>query len=415
MTNAPDALQSPAMLANFRMVRARTLGLTAPLSAEDCCAQSMPEASPVKWHLAHTTWFFETFVLAQFEPGFVVHHPAFRILFNSYYNGVGDRHARAQRGMLTRPSQAEVLDYRADIDVRIAALLARQGRNASEQASLAALVMLGLQHEQQHQELIMTDVMHLLSTNPLHPAYNAPARFERALPVALPLRWHTFEAGVVSIGHAGDSFCFDNETPCHRQFVERFVLASRLVTNGEFRAFVDAGCYRNAALWLADGWDWVCANNVQQPLYWQHDVAQGWQEFTLRGLHALDAQAPVAHVCLYEADAYARWAGARLPSETEWECAVADAAHGALVQVDDSCWQWTSSSYAPYPGYAPVSGTLGEYNGKFMVNQYVLRGGSKVTAEGHSRRSYRNFFPASARWQFSGIRLARTLVDPVGD
>ena len=415
--NAPHdhrRLDNPAALrTQFNAVRARTMALIAPLSAEDCSAQSMPDASPAKWHAAHTTWFFETFILEQFEENFRSHHPAFRVLFNSYYNGVGDKHVRAQRGLLTRPSHAEVLAYRADVDARVLTLLARHADNAMDDAALACaeLIALGLQHEQQHQELIITDIKHLLSMNPLKPAYGTLPPSGRVPIQPGTLQWLPFEAGVVMIGHDGDGFSFDNETPRHRQFVEGFELASRLVTNGEYRAFIEDGGYVDPALWLSEGWDWVGAHCLSQPLYWHHDSEHGWQEFTLQGMQRVDPDAALTHVSLFEADAYARWAGARLPTETEWESAAAaqDSPQSAVLsQLDDTCWQWTSSSYASYPGYAPQAGALGEYNGKFMVNQYVLRGGSGATPTGHSRITYRNFFPATARWQFSGIRLARS-------
>ncbi|WLI90579.1 ergothioneine biosynthesis protein EgtB [Massilia sp. R2A-15] len=382
----------------FESVRKRSEALAAPLSDEDCGAQSMPDASPVKWHLAHTTWFFETFILEQMEERFQPFHPTFRFLFNSYYNGIGDRHPRAKRGLLTRPSMAEVRAYRADVDERIGRLLAAQADNPQ----LAALIELGLQHEQQHQELILTDVQHLLAQNALNPAYTlaAPAPAE-----ATPLRFLDFAGGVAQIGHAGDGFCFDNELPRHRQFVEPFALADRLVTNGEYLAFIDAGGYRDAALWLSEGWDQVNALALAQPMYWQRDEAGRWCEFTLHGLRPLDLARPVTSVSLFEADAYANWRGARLPTEFEWE--LAEGQGEALRQMFGHCWQWTSSSYAPYPGYATAPGALGEYNGKFMLNQYVLRGSSSATPAGHSRATYRNFFPAGARWQFTGIRLAK--------
>ncbi len=398
-------LQPPSALQDvFRQVRAQSVALAAPLSPEDCCVQSMPDASPIKWHLAHTSWFFETFILERFEPGFRPCHPAFRVLFNSYYNGVGDKYPRPQRGLLTRPSLAEVLDYRHEVDRRIGLLLAGR-QQAGRGAELASLLQLGLQHEQQHQELMQTDLKHLLSRNPLAPA--AYGALPTLVPAPAPaLQWLNFGAQLVEIGHAGDGFCFDNETPRHRQFVEPFALASRLVTNRELLAFIEAGGYDDPALWLAEGWDWRCANDLTQPLYWRRDEqAAGWQEFTLQGLQPLDLEQPALHLSLFEADAYARWAEARLPTEFEWEMA---AVTPGLAQLFGVAWQWTSSSYAPYPGYAPAAGAIGEYNGKFMVNQYVLRGSSRATPAGHARRSYRNFFPAGARWQFSGIRLARS-------
>ena len=398
----------------FDHVRRRSLVLVEPLSDEDCTAQSMPDASPVKWHLAHTTWFFETFILERFETGFRPFHPAFRVLFNSYYNGIGDKHPRAQRGLVTRPGMAVVHAYRLDVDARMLRLL----ESRADDAALAELLALGLEHEQQHQELILTDVKHLLAQNPLYPAYAGTAL--AASPPAPALLWRGVEGGLADIGHAGGGFSFDNELPRHRQYVAPFELASRLVTNGEYLAFIEAGGYRDASLWLSEGWDQVCAGKLEHPIYWLHEKGGLWREFTLYGEHALDPSLPATHLSLYEADAYARWAGARLPTEAEWELAAAGIAPSAgglhpapaahadgLLQMYGHCWQWTSSSYAPYPGYAPQPGALGEYNGKFMINQYVLRGSSCATPEGHARSSYRNFFPAGARWQFSGIRLAR--------
>lgn len=414
-SNVADAtVAGVALQQRFDAVRRRSVNLAEPLSEEDCCVQSMPDASPVKWHLAHTTWFFETFILERYEPGYTPHHPAFRMLYNSYYNGVGEKHARAQRGLITRPSFDEVLSYRHAIDTCVGALL-RQGND-----EVAALVDLGLHHEQQHQELLVTDVKHLLSMNPLYPAY-APGPLPHA-PAAAPLDWQAYDAGVVEIGHGGDGYAFDNELPRHRQFVEPYALASRLSTNADYLAFVRAGGYRDPALWLSEGWDWVGANQLAHPLYWR-EVEGQWHEFTLHGLQPLDLQRPATHLSYFEADAFARWAGARLPTEAEWEHAAGHARddtarglhpHGdgngeGLRQLFGACWQWTSSSYAPYPGYAPQPGALGEYNGKFMSNQYVLRGSSCATPAGHARPAYRNFFPATARWQFSGIRLARSL------
>ncbi|MEC5216815.1 ergothioneine biosynthesis protein EgtB [Actimicrobium sp. GrIS 1.19] len=391
----PGLMQATEVLQRFRTVRARSLALAAPLSPEDACVQSMPDASPIKWHLAHTSWFFETFILEAREAGFQPHHPAFRVLFNSYYNGIGEKHARANRGLITRPALDEILAYRHAIDRRIADLL------AAPSPHLIALITLGLQHEQQHQELMLTDLKHLLSMNPLQPAYAADAIAPPVNPA--PSRWQQFDAALTEIGYDGAGFCFDNELPRHRQFVEAFALASTLVTNGEYLEFITAGGYQDAALWLSEGWDWIKREALSCPLYWRDNA--GWQEFTLRGVQALDLQAPVAHLSYFEADAYARWAGARLPTEAEWEHAAQSADFADLF---GACWQWTSSSYTPYPGFATADGALGEYNGKFMVNQYVLRGGSCATPDGHARTSYRNFFPATARWQFSGLRLARS-------
>ena len=412
-------LIDPGVLpARFANVRAHSMALAEPLSAEDCCAQSMTDTSPIKWHLAHTTWFFETFILERFERDFQPFDPAFRVLFNSYYNGVGDRHARPHRGLLTRPSLDEVREYRRDVDERMRKLLSpAYALVLDDMAQVADLVELGLQHEQQHQELMMTDLLHLFSCNPLKPAY---ASRPLALAIEQPLQWQAIDAGIVTIGSTG-GFCFDNELPRHRQFVEPYLLASRLVTNGEYLAFIKDGGYRKPALWLSEGWEWVQREGIAHPLYWQLQeegdgqqafghAGSGWHVFGLHGLQPLDPHAAATQISWFEADAYARWAGARLPTEAEWEHAAEQAMlsdESILTQLFGMCWQWTSSSYAPYPGYAPVAGALGEYNGKFMANQYVLRGSSCVTPDGHSRRSYRNFFPSTARWQFSGIRLAR--------
>lgn len=401
----------------FARVRAESVNLARPLSEEDCCAQSMPDASPAKWHLAHTTWFFETFILEKFEPGFRPFLPAFRVLFNSYYNGIGDRHPRPLRGLLTRPALHEVHLYRKKTNERVQALFERLGGNQN----FLALVELGLHHEQQHQELILTDIKHLLSQNPIHPAYRE--QDEDPSPPAAPMTWISHGGGVVEIGHRDDSFCFDNELPRHRQYLQDYALASRTVTNREFGEFVGDGGYREPQLWLSEGWDWVRANALEHPAYWVRDK-DGWNEFTLAGLQALDPHLPAVHLSYFEADAYARWAGARLPTEAEWERAAAacpvqgnflqaDRMHpraaggDGLLQMYGDVWEWTQSGYAPYPGYRTAAGAIGEYNGKFMVNQYVLRGGSCATPAGHVRPSYRNFFPAGARWQFSGIRLAK--------
>ena len=411
---------SVGLLQHFNTVRKRSVGLAEHLSEEDCCVQSMSDTSPFKWHLAHTTWFFETFLLERFEADFRPHHQAFRVLFNSYYNGIGQKHPRAQRGLLTRPSTDEVLAYRHNVDARMGALLERISTHDAA-PELAALTELGVQHEQQHQELMLTDIKHLLSMNPLFPAYAGSQKY-RSAGAAAQTAWLPFDAGVVEIGHSGDGFFFDNETPRHRQFIEPFVLASRLVTNAEYAAFVDDGGYRNPALWLSEGWDWVRAQNLTQPLYWHRHDDAAWHEFTLHGLQRIDPHEQAIHLSYYEADAYARWAGARLPTEFEWEAAAMQSVPGdvcdlhpgpaqqaGLSQMFGAAWQWTSSSYGPYPGFAAADGAIGEYNGKFMVNQYVLRGSSCATPSGHARATYRNFFPASARWQFSGIRLAKSV------
>ena len=403
----------------FRRVRRQSQAIAEPLSVEDCCVQSMPDASPIKWHLAHATWFFETFILERFEDGFRAFHPQFRMLYNSYYEGVGDKFPRPQRGLLTRPSLDEVQAYRADIDHRM--LLLIDALEAGEDAASAGhqrlhahlaefmeLLELGLQHEQQHQELMLTDIKHLLSLNPLKPAYQEmPESLRIAAPVQLPLDWHRIGAGVVEIGHAGPGFCFDNEKPRHRQFVEAYQCASRLVNNAEYRAFIEAGGYRDASLWLSEGWEWKRQLKLEYPIYWQCDEAGGWCEFTEYGLQPLEPYRAAVHLSYYEADAYARWAGARLLTEAEWEHA-AGRLQGRGREFFGVAWQWTSSSYAPYAGYVAPAGAVGEYNGKFMVNQYVLRGSSSATPLNHARLTYRNFFPAYARWQATGIRLART-------
>jgi ergothioneine biosynthesis protein EgtB len=377
----------------FEEVRALTCSLIAPLSGEDCVVQSMPDASPAKWHLAHTTWFFEQFLLRPHLPGYRAFDERFGFLFNSYYESVGPRHDRPRRGLLTRPSLEAVLDYRRHVDAAMARLLARAAG-----AQVRAVVELGLQHEQQHQELLLMDIKHLLSCNPLKPAYmdNEPAIDPPGSAAAAPA-FIQRPAGIYEIGHAGDGFCFDNESPRHRVYLEPFALASRLVGNGEYLAFIRDGGYEQPALWLSDGWTTVQREGWRRPLYWAESLDA---EFTLHGPRPLDPDAPVSHVSFYEAEAFARWADARLPTEAQWEAASADMNWGAL-------WEYTASAYLPYPGYRPPAGAIGEYNGKFMVNQMVLRGASRHTAAGHARHTYRNFFYPHMRWQFAGIRLVK--------
>ena len=424
------ALDVASVLAGeYARIRATSLALAAPLTAEDCQVQSMPDASPTKWHLAHVTWFFETFVLERFESGFRPFDPAFRALFNSYYHGVGAMHPRAQRGLITAPTLERVLHYRAQVDERVQALLATAPRTDE----LMDLVTLGLHHEQQHQELLLTDIKHALSLNPAHAPYAprwpiAPVRPEAAT-------WLHYAGGIVEQGHAAlldGAFHFDNEGPRHRTLLAPFELASRPVSYGEYLAFIDDGGYRRPELWLSLGWDWVrtraAASQPMAPLYWRQ-LDGHWFNHTLQGLVAIDPHTPVCHINYFEADAYARWAGARLPLEGEWEHAArrirgtqrsnfadrgafhplpqAEDPSGEPVQMFGDVWEWTASNYSPYPGFRPAAGAVGEYNGKFMCNQFVLRGGSCATPAGHVRASYRNFFPPDAQWQFSGLRLAR--------
>ena len=406
------------LLARYGEIRSATEALCEHLSAEDCALQSMPDASPVKWHLAHTSWFFETFVLEQGLDGYRHFDPSFRFLYNSYYVGIGERHARAERGLISRPALDEVHAYRRHVDESIA----RWSRTTNPTERDLETFELGLHHEQQHQELILTDLKHLLSRNPLGPAY-APAP-ESSGTEPGPLRWIAFPAGVREIGHGADGFSFDNERPRHRVYLNPFQLASRLVTNREYLAFIDDGGYERPRLWLSDGWDARASQQWTAPLYWQRAGGR-WRVFTLHGIRELDPDEPVCHVSYYEADAYARWAGARLATEPEWETAVAGlpvagnlveskrfhAAPGGsgdgLQQMYGDVWEWTNSAYLGYPGYRPAAGAVGEYNGKFMVNQLVLRGGSCATPRSHIRATYRNFFYPWARWQFMGIRLAQ--------
>ena len=386
------AVQPLADLArSYQAIRAHSESLAAPLSAEDAQVQSMPDASPVKWHLAHTSWFFETVILGQL-PGYKLFDPAYSYLFNSYYETIGPRHPRPRRGLLTRPSLAEVMAYRAHVDAAMA--------EACADPALAGLIVLGLHHEQQHQELILTDIKHAFFSNPLLPAYRGQ---KPAAHAEQPLDGVSVPGGASFIGHAGSGFCFDNELPRHQVLLRPFRIASRPVSNGEYRAFIADGGYRRAEFWLSDGWARVQEEGWEAPLYWlKDDDGSAGAVFTLAGVQPLDPHAPVEHVSFYEAAAYAAWAGARLPTEFEWEAAAPLFDHGEV-------WEWTRSSYDPYPGFKPLAGAVGEYNGKFMVGQMVLRGGSSATPPGHIRASYRNFFPPQARWQYSGIRLAEDL------
>ncbi len=414
---APSAVARSQLRSRYAKVRAATEALAAPLSAEDQTIQSMPDASPAKWHRAHTTWFFETFLLKPHLPGYTVFDPAFNYVFNSYYEAVGPRHPRPARGVLSRPGIAAIAAYRTHVDAAMDRLLAQCTDDVAD------LLEMGLQHEQQHQELLLTDIKHALSCSPIFPAYSpASPRTETDVP---PLGWWALEPGVHMIGHqashrsdgTGNSFCFDNELPRHQALIQPSAIADRPVSNGEFRAFIADGGYRRTELWLSEGWSIVQSQGWQSPAYW-HEDANGWQVFTLQGLQPLHDDEPVCHVSFFEAAAYAEWAGCRLPTEFEWEIAARDHAVPAPEQLRlhpaplrpgilQDVWEWTASAYLPYPGYRPEPGALGEYNGKFMINQMVLRGRSCATAPGHSRPSYRNFFPPHARWQFTGIRLAK--------
>ena len=415
MISAWQSLAPVTIAKRFQQVRQQTQELCAGLGAEDLLVQSMPDASPGKWHLAHTSWFFEHFVLGR-DPAYRPRDTAWEYLFNSYYQSIGPMHARPQRGLLSRPSLDEVWTYRKYIDDAVGDLLA-----CDDDPELVALVELGLQHEQQHQELLLTDIKHAFWSNPLRPAYR-PTIAAASATTPLPLRFVDGREGVIEIGHRGEGFAFDNETPRHRTFLQPHALANRLVTNAEYLAFVHEGGYREPGLWLSDGWATVQREGWQQPLYWQADLAS---EFTLAGVRALDPQQPVCHLSYFEADAFARWAGARLPTEAEWESAAQgiaisgnlldeqrfhpSASNGSdgLQQLYGDVWEWTASPYVSYPGFRPLPGSLGEYNGKFMCGQWVLRGGSCATPRDHIRASYRNFFPPHARWQFAGLRLGQ--------
>ncbi len=416
------------VVARFENVRAHTESLAAPLSPEDQTVQSMPDVSPTKWHRAHVTWFFETFLLSEHESGFSPFQDQYWFLFNSYYESLGPRYSRPDRGLVTRPGAHEVGDYRRNVDARVRELV--EGLDEGTLTKLAPVIELGFHHEQQHQELLLMDIKHVLSRNPLQPVY---AGTRRAPSEPDDLGWVEVEGGLVEVGHQGEGFSFDNELPRHRQWLEPYRLADRLVTNAEWLEFMADGGYTRAGLWLSDGWARVNAESWRAPFYWvEHDGV--WLEHTLHGTWPVDPGAPVTHVSFYEAEAYATWAGKRLPTEAEWEHAVVvdgqgDAAHAGgnladqqafhpaaapahapagsrLRQVYGDCWEWTASAYHPYPGFHPPEGAIGEYNGKFMSNQMVLRGGCALTPPDHARLTYRNFFPHTARWAMSGVRLA---------
>ncbi|TAK47311.1 MAG: ergothioneine biosynthesis protein EgtB [Xanthobacteraceae bacterium] len=413
------ALERSQIARFYREVRDTSRALAAPLSDADATVQSMPDASPAKWHLAHTTWFFETMVVEPHLSGYRVFDPHYNFLFNSYYETIGPRLARPQRGMITRPALDEVYAYREHVDAAVEALFAR-----APSGRIMALVELGCHHEQQHQELLLTDILHLFARNPLMPAYKDPSPVAVEAAASGPPGYKTFEGGIIEIGHDGKSFAFDCEGPRHRALIEPFRLADRLVTNAEWIEFIADGGYRNPVPWLSEGWIKACAEAWSMPLYWEGRDGD-YTTMTLRGRQPVDPAAPVCHVSYYEADAFARWCGRRLPTEVEWEHAAKDvplsgnfadsgrlrprqasAADTGLRQMFGDVWEWTGSAFLPYPRFRPAHGAVGEYNGKFMSGQYVLRGGSCVTPRGHIRASYRNFFIPDARWQFSGLRLA---------
>jgi ergothioneine biosynthesis protein EgtB len=414
---APAAAAIPAPQAplaeRLAAVRRHSEALIAPLEPEDLCLQGMAEASPPKWHLGHTTWFFETFLLQPHLSGWQGSDPRWGYLFNSYYEAVGERHPRPQRGLLTRPPIEAVLAWRRRVDAGLEALIADLGSRPQQQAdALRGLLELGLQHEQQHQELLLMDLLDGFSRNPLEPAWGEgpgspedlwESRWRGSPPPPQANRWRACEGGLVSIGHDGDCFAFDNESPQHRVWLEPFTIGEWLVSNAEYAAFIADDGYRRPELWMSEGWALVQQRHWQAPRYWRGD----W-EFTLAGRRPRQGEAPVRHLSWFEADAYARWAGARLPSEAEWETAAAAAGGGeGLPQSFGLLWQWTSSPYRPYPGFHPAAGAVGEYNGKFMTSQFVLRGSAFLTPDGHARPSYRNFFPPASRWMASGLRLAR--------
>ncbi|EAU40611.1 hypothetical protein FP2506_02754 [Fulvimarina pelagi HTCC2506] len=420
LTDSLDRQATPAELTErYESVRRASNGLGANLSDADATVQSMPDASPAKWHLAHTTWFFETMILRERDPGYRPFDDTYNFLFNSYYESVGERQPRPKRGMVTRPALDEVMAYREYVDEAMSRLL-----EDGPSEDVVELIELGCHHEQQHQELLLTDILHLFAQSPLKPAFKDPQPLAVEVRDAAPVSFETFDGGIVDIGHQGEGFAFDCEGPRHRALLEPYKLADRLVTNGEFIEFIEEGGYRDPLLWLSSGWADILENGWEMPFYWEKRDGEYWS-MTLRGFQPVDRSAPVTHLSYFEADAFAAWAGKRLPSEAEWENATkglsmdgnyvdsgrlrprpASVEGDGLRQMFGDCWEWTRSAFSAYPGFRPVEGAVGEYNGKFMCGQFVLRGGSCVTPPNHIRPTYRNFFPPNARWQFSGLRLA---------
>jgi ergothioneine biosynthesis protein EgtB len=403
------SLETQNLLKQFLASRKYSVELTQTLSPEDCQAQSMPDTSPAKWHLAHVSWFYEVMVLKPFEQNFQYWNPQFAILFNSYYNGVGDKHPRAKRGLLTRPTLTEVLQWRTNIETRICALL-----ETNPPADLAYLIQIGIQHEQQHQELLLTDIQNLFFNNSLLPAYSTSHTYKQS--PSIPFEWLEGSSGLVEIGYSGKDFHFDNEGPKHTTYLQKHSISNQLVNNAQWLSFIQAGAYQNPEWWLDSAWSWLQAENISTPLYWNIGPDKEYWRFSLYGNHRIDPYEPVSNISYFEADAFARWAssnlkgfsGSRLPTEFEWESFAS--ANPEKYDLFGKVWQWTGSNYNPYPGYQPWGGIAGEYNGKFMVNQMVLKGSSAYTSQDHSRPSYRNFFPTEARWQMTGLRLAKDAV-----
>lgn len=410
--DAEQLKPAEALVQRYATIRQHSEALCAPLRTEDYVVQSMPDVSPTKWHLAHVTWFFEQFILTAHCSDYREFDPAFSFLFNSYYVSMGERHTRANRGLLSRPTVSQIMDYRQYVDDALCSWLLECDNNTFEQ--IASLIELGLHHEQQHQELLLMDIKHVFSCNPLYPAYRETSSEATANSTQ---SWLQHPGGIAQIGQATEdsNFCYDNETPKHQALLQPFEMADRLVSNGDWLRFIEDGGYQQHALWLSDGWAWLDEEKIQAPLYWvKKDDA--WHEFTLNGLQPLDLNAPVCHISFYEAEAYATWAGARLPTEFEWEAIAPKPDNESANTHPNNCqawysqvWQWTRSAYAPYPGFKPLPGALGEYNGKFMNSQYVLRGSACVTPPEHTRHTYRNFFYPHMRWQFAGLRLARDI------